>query len=188
MEKEFLEDWLAEGLSLEAIGKRGGKHESTVSYWLKKHGLVAAQAERHRAKGAPPKYELERLLRLGMSLREVAKEMDRSLATIRHWMGKYELKAPPHRHSRLDGERRQATLDCRRHGRTDFVMEGRGSYRCKQCRMDRVARRRREIKRILVEEAGGRCILCGYEKHLEALRSSITWIRARRSFTLGRVV
>lgn len=166
----MLEQCLGEGLSLEAIGKRVGKHESTVSYWLKKHGLVAAEAEKHAAKGPPSRDELERLLRLGMSLREIAKEMDRSLATIRHWMKRYELKAPPHRHTRPQGGSRQTTLDCRWHGRTDFVMEGRGSYRCKQCRMDRVARRRREIKRTLVTEAGGRCIICGYEKHLEALQ------------------
>ena len=41
MQKELLEQCLAEGMSLEAIGKRVGKHESTVSYWLKKHGLDA---------------------------------------------------------------------------------------------------------------------------------------------------
>lgn len=49
MEKELLEECLGEGLSLEAIGKRVGKHESTVSYWLKKHGLVAAEAQKHAA-------------------------------------------------------------------------------------------------------------------------------------------
>jgi IS30 family transposase len=32
MEKGLLEECLAEELSLEAIGKRVGKHESTVSY------------------------------------------------------------------------------------------------------------------------------------------------------------
>lgn len=170
MEKALLEECLEEGLSLEAIGKRVGRHESTVSYWLKKHGLEAVRAERHAAKGAPPREDLERLLRLGMSLREIAREADRSLATIRHWMRQYGLKAPPHRHARPAGGRRQATLDCRWHGRTEFVMEGRGSYRCKQCRMDRVARRRREIKRVLVEEAGGSCVICGYERHMEALQ------------------
>lgn len=170
MEKEFLEDCLAEGMSLEVIGKKVGKHESTVSYWLKKHGLGAARAEKHSAKGAPPKNELERWLRLGMSLREIAKEMDRSLATIRHWMRKYELKAAPHRHRGPQDGRRQAVLSCRHHGRTTFVLEGRGSYRCRQCRMERVARRRRDIKRTLVEEAGGKCVLCGYAKHLEALQ------------------
>ena len=44
MDKELLEECLAEGMSLEAIGKRAGKHESTVSYWLKKHGLEAVKA------------------------------------------------------------------------------------------------------------------------------------------------
>lgn len=164
MNKELLEDFLSEGMSLEAIGKRVGKHESTVSYWLKKHGLEAVRAEKHSAKGAPSKEEMERLLRLGMSLREIAKELDRSLATIRHWMRKYELKAPPHRHNGPGDGSRETTLSCRRHGRTEFVLEGRGSYRCKRCRLERVSRRRRNVKRILVEEAGGKCLICGYDR------------------------
>jgi transposase len=49
MEKGLLEECLAEGMSLEAIGKRVGKHESTVGYWLKKHGLVAVKAEKHQS-------------------------------------------------------------------------------------------------------------------------------------------
>ncbi len=72
MEKEFLEECLAKGMSLEAIGKQVGKHESTVSYWLKKYGLAAGQAERHAAKGAPSKEELERLLAAGLSMRQIA--------------------------------------------------------------------------------------------------------------------
>jgi transposase len=164
MEKELLEQFLAEGMSLEAIGEQVGKHESTVSYWLKKHGLEAARAERHAAKGAPAKEEMERLLRLGLPLREIAKEMDRSLATIRHWMRRYELKALPHRHDAPIDRARETTLSCRRHGRTDFVLEGRGSYRCKRCRLERVSRRRRDVKRILVEEAGGKCLICGYDR------------------------
>jgi len=185
MEKEFLEGCLAEGMSLEAIGKQVGKHESTVSHWLKKYGLEAAKAEKHSAKGPPSKEEMKRLLCLGMSLREIAKEMDRSLATIRHWMRKYELKAPPHRHRGPQDESRQTTLSCRRHGETDFVLEGRGSYRCKQCRVERVARRRREIKRILITEAGGKCVICGYDKHQEALQFHHLDPREKR-FHLGQ--
>jgi transposase len=164
VEKEFLEECLTEGMSLEAIGKQVGKHESTVSYWLRKHGLAAGQAEKHAAKGGIAKEDLERLLQLGMSLREIAKEMDRSLATIRHWMKKYQLRTPPHRHNGPQDGRRQTTLICRRHGRTTFVLEGRGSYRCKRCRLERVSRRRRNVKRILVEEAGGKCLICGYDR------------------------
>ena len=170
MERELLEECLAEGMSLEAIGKRVGKHESTVSYWLKRHGLEAARAEKHASKGAPSKDELELLLAAGLSLRKIAEELDRSLATIRHWVGKYGLKAVPHRHTGPRDGRRKTTLSCRRHGRTTFVLEGRGSYRCRQCRVEHVARRRRKIKRLLVEEAGGKCLLCGYNRHLEALQ------------------
>ena len=69
----------------------------SVSYWLKKHGLEAAQAEKHAAKGAPPKEEMERLLAAGMSLREIAHRLGRSLATVRHWMRRYELNPAPQR-------------------------------------------------------------------------------------------
>jgi transposase len=169
VKKEFLEECLADGMSVAAIGKRVGKHESTVAYWLKKHGLQAVKAERHAARGAPAKDELERLLRLGMSLREIAKEMDRSLATIRHWMRKFQLRPSPHRHGIPPDKRRLATSYCRRHGRTEFVLEGRGSYRCKRCRVEATVRRRHLLKRILVEEAGGKCILCGYSRCVRAL-------------------
>lgn len=168
MEKELLERCLTEGLSLEAIGKRVGKHESTVSYWLKKHGLEAAQAEKHKAKGAPSRDELERLLAAGLSLREIAHRLDRSLATVRHWMGRYELQANPRRRRGHDGDY-EATLLCRHHGQTRFVLEGRGYYRCKRCRIERVGRRRRIIKSKLVAEAGGRCVICGYDRCQRAL-------------------
>lgn len=170
MQKELLEECLAKGMSLEAIGKRVDKHESTVSYWLKKHGLAAVRAEKHAARGAPDKEEMERLLVRGLSLREIAAEMDRSLATIRYWLRRYELKSPPHRHDESVDGAPEKTLSCRRHGRTNFVLEGRGSYRCKRCRVEQVAHRRREIKRILVEEAGGKCVICGYARHQEALQ------------------
>lgn len=39
MDKGWLEECLAAGMSLDAIGERAGKHPSTVSYWLKKYGL-----------------------------------------------------------------------------------------------------------------------------------------------------
>jgi hypothetical protein len=35
--------------------------------------------------------------------------------------------------------------------------------------MERVARRRRQIKELLVQEAGGRCVLCGYDRCVAAL-------------------
>jgi transposase len=169
VDKAFLEERLAEGMSLEAIGKSVGKHESTVSYWLRKHGLEAAKAEKHGAKGAPPKDEMERLLAAGLSLREIAHRMDRSLATIRHWVRRYELKPASRRKRGAEDGPREMVSRCKYHGETSFVREGRGYYRCKRCRMDRVAQRRQVVKRKLVEEAGGKCLICGYAGCQQAL-------------------
>jgi hypothetical protein len=46
----------------------------------------------------------------------------------------------------------------------------RGTYRCKLCRQEQVADRRRRVKRILVDEAGGSCALCGYDRCVAALQ------------------
>ncbi|HET8639152.1 MAG TPA: helix-turn-helix domain-containing protein [Solirubrobacterales bacterium] len=169
MEKRFLEDCLAKGMSLDAIGAETGRHPSTVSYWLKKHGLVAAYAEKHAIKGAPQKPALEQLLAAGLSLREIAERLDRSLATIRHWMRRYELKPSPRRKREPEDGGREMISQCKRHGQTEFVREGRGYYRCKRCRMEAAGRRRKLLKRILVDDAGGKCLLCGYSRCLRAL-------------------
>lgn len=58
---------------------------------------------------------------------------------------------------------------CRTHGRTEFVLEGRGYYRCKRCRTQRVMDWRRRTKLRLIAEAGGRCQLCGYDRYGGAL-------------------
>jgi transposase len=169
MEKVFLEQCLAEGMSLEAIGRQVGKHESTVSHWMKKYGLEAARAEKHAARGGVSREELERLLAAGLSLPEIAHRLDRSLATIRHWMKRYELKPNPRRKRGGENGPREVVSRCRHHGVTGFVREGRGYYRCKRCRIERASQRRRVIKRKLVEGAGGRCVVCGYDRCQQAL-------------------
>lgn len=60
--------------------------------------------------------------------------------------------------------------ECKTHGKTIFILEGRGYYRCRQCRMDRVAAQRRKNKEVLVKEHGGKCKICGYDKHIGALQ------------------
>jgi transposase len=50
MDRGWLEECLAAGMSLDAIGERAGRHPSTVSYWLKKYGLMAAGQARHAPK------------------------------------------------------------------------------------------------------------------------------------------
>jgi 5-methylcytosine-specific restriction endonuclease McrA len=47
-----------------------------------------------------------------------------------------------------------------------------------------VSRRRRKIKEILVEEAGGKCVICGYARHSAALQFHHV-DPASKSFGLG---
>jgi 5-methylcytosine-specific restriction endonuclease McrA len=60
-------------------------------------------------------------------------------------------------------------MDCPHHGETEFFLEGRGYYRCKRCRSEAVTRRRRKVKQILAQEAGGSCLVCGYDRCIGAL-------------------
>ena len=55
---------------------------------------------------------------------------------------------------------------CRRHGQAEFQRYGikKPRWRCKRCVGEAVTRRKQKLKRMLVEEAGGRCAVCGYDR------------------------
>jgi len=55
---------------------------------------------------------------------------------------------------------------CRVHGITSFGLYGRKQprWRCKQCIVDGVTRRRRQVRKALLAAAGGRCAICGYAR------------------------
>jgi hypothetical protein len=67
--------------------------------------------------------------------------------------------------------RTSVRIECPVHGLTTFVKySARDHHRCQQCRRDRVIARRRKVKAMLVEEAGGCCLLCGYDRYVGALQ------------------
>jgi transposase len=178
MQKGSLQLLLDQGVSVERIAKRFGKDPSTVSYWMKKYGLESPYKEKHAAKGGIEKERLEALVERGMSIAQIAAEVDRSMGTVRHWLRVHGLRtkgADAYSHA---GGRRTARAAgklsikqyCPTHGETDFILEGRGFYRCKRCRSDSVVRHRKRMKQILVEEAGGRCVVCGYSRSARALQ------------------
>lgn len=177
MDKQSLESLLDQGVSIERIATRFGKDPSTISYWMKKYGLVSPYKEKHAAKGGLEKEQLEALVQAGMTIAEIADRVSLSKATVRHWLRRYALRTQngrgrrPHELAKAAREDGHLTtvLDCRHHGETEFVLEGRGHYRCKRCRVEAVVRHRRKIKAILVEEAGGRCCICGYDRCYGAL-------------------
>jgi len=170
-------DWLAERLgadaSYESIAREVGCSASKVAYWADKHGLTSAHASRHAAKGPIDEDLLRALVSSHFSIREIAETMERSAATIRHWLAKLDLETSPARHSpaaaRAAAEgATEAALYCPTHGITRHVRRDAG-FRCAICRSTRVIERRRAVKRMLLDEAGGRCIICGYERCVAAL-------------------
>jgi DNA-binding CsgD family transcriptional regulator len=169
MERTVLEAWIAEGLSLEEMGARAGRHPSTVSYWLRKHGLRAVGADVHAARGPLEREELAQLVESGLSVRQIAEAVDRSPTTVRHWLRRHGIQPAGRARRAIGGRRDDVELVCPRHGPTLHRPRSDGGLRCLVCRSEAVARRRRQVKTILVAEAGGRCVLCGYDRCLRAL-------------------
>ena len=173
MDRETLERWLEEGLSLEEIGRRVDRHPSTVSYWLEKFGLEATNATRHAARGGIPRTTLERLVEAHYSVREIATEVRRSTATVRYWLRRYDLQTT--REARLRAKRATPVggrfrANCPRHGRGEFIVRPDRTSQCLKCRSEAVSARRRKVKAMLVREAGGQCVMCGYDRCLSALQ------------------
>jgi hypothetical protein len=127
---------------------------------------------KYAPRGAPNRTRLEELVREGATLREIALALDRSIATVRYWLRRWDIARSDARRTRVDPATapREVMRVCRRHGRAVFRLDVRGTYRCVLCAQERVAERRRQIKRILVEEAGGCCAGCGYDRSLGALQ------------------
>jgi transposase len=170
MDRALLESYLAQGLSLAAIGRRVELRESTVGYWVAKHGLEAVNRDQHAARGALTRSRLQPLVAAGMSIAEIAETVERSKSTVRHWLREHGLttQGARRRAASKAGEARPM-LRCHRHGLTEFRPRKEGGYRCAKCRAEAVSRRRRKVKRILVEEAGGACQICGYARCIAAL-------------------
>jgi transposase len=177
MDRASLEQMLEQGMSLAEIGRRFGRHEATVAYWVQKYGLRAAKREKHASRGGLSREELEPLVDQGATIAEIAERVQRSKSTVRHWLIRYGLKTFSGR-GRRSGEQARAgkeaglrvvTMYCKVHGDTEFWITGQGYYRCKQCRAAAVSRRRRRVKAILVGEAGGCCCICGYDRNMRAL-------------------
>ena len=174
MERDFLEEMLAAGMSLEQIAVVVGKDASTVGYWVKKHRLTAVHRDRHAPKGGLSKSALEADVARGMSIRGIGLAHGVSEGTVKHWLRRYGLQTS-------QAARMQASevahrtqnevfeIECAHHGLTAHILEGRGCFRCTKCRSESVARRRRKVKAMLVEEAGVACRRCGFAEHPAAL-------------------
>jgi transposase-like protein len=173
MERDWLEEQLDAGRSIEAIAREVGRHPSTVGYWVRKHGLRSTYVDRHTARGGIARDELAALVEAGLAIRAMAAQLGVSYATVRHWLRVHDLRTA----WSAEQERRKAARaiaatrlpgTCPVHG--DVLLAVRTErFRCERCAREAVASRRRAVKAVLVAEAGGACVLCGYDEAPAAL-------------------
>jgi transposase len=189
MDRASLEQLLGQGLSLAEIGRQLELHESTVGYWVEKHGLRAVNRDKFAAKGSLRREDLEPLVEQGASIAQIADTVGRSKTTVRHWLREYGLTTRRGEWRRRTKDMGAAPTDvtrreCPQHGLTDFKRRSGGGYRCLKCRSEAVARRRRKVKQQLVDDAGGRCSVCGYSRCIAALEFHHL-VPADKSFSLS---
>jgi transposase-like protein len=185
MDRTSLEQLLSQGLSLAEIGRRFDLHESTVGYWVEKHGLRAVNRDKYAARGGLAREELEPLVEQGASISEIAETVGRSKTAVRHWLREYGLTTIWAERRRASGDGgQQMELRCHRHGVTTFRLRRDGGYKCCKCRAEAVSRRRRKVKRVLVAEAGGKCAVCGYSRCIAALEFHHL-VPSEKSFSLS---
>jgi len=187
MDKHWLAGRLEAGDSIEKIAREVGRHPSTVAYWANKHGLRSRHADKHAARGPLSREDLEPLVAVGMSVRQIARELERSAGTIRHWLRHYDMRTVTAQRVRRDGSTASEVVrDCPRHGWTWFRKVGSQThYRCARCVVEAVTDRRRKVKEILVDEAGGQCAVCGYQDCIGLLQFHHVDPATKR-FHLGR--
>jgi Homeodomain-like domain len=175
MEAAWLGAQLEAGRSIESIARETGRAPSTVAYWVNKHGLTSQHARRHRAKGGVSREQLEPMVAAGVPIRGIAERLGVSYTTVRYWLGRYTLATPRAKRLAATAAARGAGADtaiaeCGHHGMTAFGRSASGRFRCLKCRSEAVSERRRRVKQRLVAAAGGRCVLCGYDRSPAALQ------------------
>src|SRR4051794_6589604 len=101
---------------------------------------------------------LEPLVHQGCTLAEIGARVGRPPESIRRAILRVGLPQPIEVRRRIVNEAISAGVstlprECRRHGTTDFAIVGSEQrLRCKKCRAEAVARRRKRVKQQLVEE------------------------------------
>jgi len=61
--------------------------------------------------------------------------------------------------------------ECKKHGlQIHYYDESCRSWKCRKCNCDKVKKRHKKIKQILVVYKGGKCERCGYAKSIAALQ------------------
>ena len=122
--------------------------------------------------------ELEQLVNKGLTQRAIATQIGKSQTTVKYWLKKHGLRTKSTQSARVRKQYAvsfvgdlgsRAELECPVHGLGEYYLESGKRYRCKACNSEAILRRKRKYKKELVEQFGGECQCCGYNKSVEAL-------------------
>jgi transposase-like protein len=191
MDREALAAQLEAGRSIEAIARESGRAASTVVYWVNKHGLTSQHAARHTPRGGIERDRLQALVEEGLSIRAMAEQLGVSYTAVRHWLGVHGVQTPRARRLAETLPARSSGADtteahCPVHGLTTFVRRATDGFRCRLGRTGAVQRRRRELKRVLVEDAGALASCADTTGRCPASTSITSIARRRSSRSRGR--
>lgn len=126
----------------------------------------------------------------GLTIEGIAQRLGVGDRTAQRWLKQHGLKTSRgerrvRREAATRAGRRDFDASCPKHGLTRHVIvSSEQRVRCARCRSEAVAKRRRRVKAILVAEAGGKCMICGYHRHPAALQFHHL-DPAEKSFSLG---
>ena len=138
MDKDSLMLLLAQGVSVEEIGRRFNRHPSTVAYWMAKFGLEAPNREKYAAKGGIEREQLEQLVAQGLSIAADRRKAWGRASRPFVMAGRYGLRtrrrvaAKQRRAPRRASRAGTPSRFLRHHGETEFVIDRSGCYRCRK--------------------------------------------------------
>jgi hypothetical protein len=117
---------------------------------------------------------IEELITRGASVARISSELGMTRYAVKRALEQSGLRTERAMRLHVSRQARAAGVttlarECPKHGPSPFARDARGTFRCTRCSSDAVSKRRRKVKAILVEEAGGRCGLCGYDRCAGAL-------------------
>lgn len=118
--------------------------------------------------------QLEELVDEGLGIRAIGLRVGLSPTAVRRWLRRHGLVTLQAARRKLEtspveGHSIDIRAFCPLHGMTQHRVRPDSGLRCLRCRSESVTRRRRRVKEVLVQEAGGRCRLCGYSRSHAAL-------------------